>query len=199
MLEGSKRSMNIKIAHIDNETINDVKRLADLTLGKGLVSSEEIFKAVDNDISLILRDETDGRIIGFSLNEEINMQVLSSICRMCDTTFENFNVDVSGDMIVNNLSALGIAPQYQRQGYGRMIFQAVIDKLKLKADYISALAWKKGDMIPMQKLLEQAGFKYIGILKSPYKDVPGIYCDYCKSDVCVCDSCLFIWQSDKTG
>ena len=190
--------MNIAIAHVDHETTDDVKKLADLTIGKGLVSLEEIIKAVDSDISLVLRDETDGRIIGFSLNEEINMQILSSIYRMCDTTFEDFNVEVSGDMIVNNLGALGIAPQYQCQGYGRMIFQAVIDKLKPKADYISALAWKKGDIIPMQKLLEQAGFKYFGILKSPYKDVSDIYCDYCKSDVCVCDSCFFIWERDIT-
>ena len=181
------------IANIDNNMVNEVKELADLTVGRGLVTKEEVLKSVGSDISFVLTDEKSNEIIGFSLNEKINAKILSSIYEMCDTIFCKLEPAAPSDVNIYNLGALGIAPKYQHQGYGKSLFHAVVDPLKLRADSISALAWKKGDSVPMHNLLEQAGFKQVGILKSPYKDVPGIYCDYCKSDVCECDSCLYVW------
>ena len=185
--------MGITVSFISSNMVSEVQTLADLTVGKGLVTQNEIISAVDNNLSYVLIMNDDKTVIGFSLNEIINPKILKSLFCMCDETYGD--ISISDDCTANivNLGALGIMPQYQQRGYGRLLFQTIVNGFQQQYDFISALAWKKGEIIPMRKLLEQAGFIYLGLMKSPYRDVQGIYCDYCKSDVCLCDSCLFTW------
>ena len=182
------------ISRISSNMVNEIHMLADITVGKGLVTQSEIISAIDSELSYVIKKNDENVIIGFSLNEKINSDILTSIYKRCDETFGNLK-DTMNDMTsIVNLSALGIMPQYQRHGYGRLLFQTVISIFKAKYDCITALAWKKGDEIPMKKLFEQEGLSYLGMMKSPYKDVKGLYCEYCKSDVCLCDSCLYAWN-----
>jgi GNAT superfamily N-acetyltransferase len=41
-------------------------------------------------------------------------------------------------------------PEYQRHGYGKMLFQTAVNEWKEKFDCVSTVAWKKGDVIPMK-------------------------------------------------
>lgn len=187
--------MEVTTLHITSSMVDEIQMLADMTIGKGLVKTDEIIAAVDGDLSFVLKSN-DNCIIGYSLNEAIEPEVLSFILSKCDTVTKKLKTTDSDNHRMANMSALGILPQYQGYGYGKVLFTTVISNLKQRFDIITALAWKKGEVVPMKKLLEQAGFIYFGLLKSPYKDAPGIYCDYCKSSSCVCDSCLYIWESD---
>ena len=186
--------MELSISLLKDYMINEVQALADLTIGKGLVSQTEIQLAINNDLAYVLQKNDDSSVIGFSLNEKINQKILKSLINICTESHKiSCILDQEKEDIIN-FTAFGIMPQYQGHGYGRLLFQTIISDFQAKYDYISALAWKKGDIVPMKKLLTGAGFNYIGLIKSPYKEVKGIYCDYCQSDVCVCDSCLYLWK-----
>lgn len=182
----------ILYSDFSNEYIDDIIDIGVKNFGENYITREEILKYVnkDNEMCTLAIDADTNKLMGYCLffaqsvkeaqkdfnisNEELNL-------------FKGLNLNKE----ICHAKSISISSECKGRGIGYELFKKTLDKAK-KLGYKLVLcpAWKRGDFIPVEKILLKTGFTYLKTVSNMWEDNKDYKCVDCNGP-CKCDAAIY--------
>ncbi|MGE4290445.1 MAG: GNAT family N-acetyltransferase [Salinivirgaceae bacterium] len=181
-----QKTTGIELLHMGE--INHLLPIADVCFGAGYLKLNQFTRFLSKDsLSLIYR--VDGKVVGYCLAQVFEKS------GDCKESYVSEIKETSYPLgLIKNIAVL---PEYQNQGIGNRLLDAVIHKLNVKfgCKTLHYPAWTESENYVFTKKLRRLGFTVQGVFPDYWaKDSleKNYYCQRCGMPPCSCSLTLFV-------
>lgn len=92
---------------------------------------------------------------------------------------------------IGNLQSIGVREEHRRTGLSLYLMRFAMDKLAREgAEVWLGVCWKVGDTIPMKRIMEDLGFRFLCDIERFWYDIPALVCPCCGGR-CECGAAVY--------
>lgn len=165
------------LANNDFEHLEQIKEIADLTLGEGYADPDSIINA-----QVSIHAAIDDKVVGYATGFIDYPSVLGVEQKTLQLLYP-FKTGIIGNVATH--------PDFQRRGIGYALTQEIIKRLQfLHQNTIVGSAWKSKNGINIGKVFDKLGFKQVVEIPAFWKGCPCIQCD-AENKKCDCPAVIY--------
>lgn len=180
----------IYYSDFSNKYIDGIIDVGVRNFGENYITREEILNYVnkDNEMCTIAIGTDTNKVLGYSLFFEENI----------DEAAKDFNIPkeelvliAGSNKKICHAKSIAVSKDYTGKGIGYNLFNKTLNKAKnLGHKVVLCPAWKRGDVVPLEKILLKTGFTYFKTVSNMWKNEKKYMCVDCKGP-CTCDAEIY--------
>lgn len=180
----------VQYVDFDERYLDSVLDIATDRFGENYINREQILGLTSKDDAMcsIAVDGEAKDVLGYCLFFEENMESASKAFKIPKDEM----IAVTGsDSSLCHTKSMALRKGAEKRGLGYNLFNRTLDKAQ-KIGYKVAWcpAWKRGDYIPVEKVLLRSGFNYFKTVHRMWEDDKDYRCIDCKGP-CKCDAAVY--------
>lgn len=186
----STNGTQVHYSDFSHEYIDGIIDIGIKSFGENYITKEEILKYVnkDNEMCTLAIDKNTNEILGYCLFFEENMDKAEKDFHIPKTDL----ISITGsDSSICHAKSIAIRKTCESRGIGFNLFDKTINKAKNLGYKVAwCPAWKRGDFIPVEKVLLKSGFTYFKTVSNIWEKDKNYKCVDCNGP-CKCDAAIY--------
>lgn len=173
----------------NSEYTDDVIRLCDERFGKNYITKSDLKSFINHGAKFTLALDEDKKLLALSMSYITDMGYAS---RYLSISAQEIKDVQGGDFPIGIIKFIVVARSAERLGLAHKLMDLEIENMKKGgAKFIWASLWKKGNVIPAKKIVEDYGFKYFKTVHNRLEDNHKYVCNFCHNVPCRCDDAIY--------
>jgi ribosomal protein S18 acetylase RimI-like enzyme len=182
----------MEIIPLSEEHIDSLIPLGNNLFGEGYMNAEYLADYINSTNKICLTAWVKSELAGYIMLETGQANSINKILLKDSPWFLEV---LNKNDAVGFIQQIGVSPDHQEKGLGRKLVKFGLDHPNYNAQATCCVAWKKGKVTPLNKLLTENNFKLKKSITNYWQEdsiEKGYSCQYCGQPPCSCTAEIFI-------
>ncbi|MBR1779767.1 MAG: hypothetical protein IJ758_04650 [Clostridia bacterium] len=178
----------VRYIDFSEKYLDGILEIASARFGENYITKDQIFDLAGNEMCSLAIGARDIDVLGYCLFYEENLDKASRDFKIPKEDM----ISVTGsDSYICHTKSMALREGVEKRGLGYNLFKRTLDKAKHLGYKIAwCPAWKRGNYIPVEKILSKCEFDFFRIVPRLWEDDKSYKCVECGGP-CRCDAAVY--------